>query len=97
MVDEVAQRTLAGSRLERWNRLRRRANDKAGRRNEIAHASIVMHGTTKLEARLHPFWAITTDKPAPKNKGLTAQQLEERAASFTELSVRVLRLYRELQ
>jgi hypothetical protein len=97
MVDEVAKRTLSGKRLARWETLSSRVDKKAKKRNEIAHASIVLHGgTAPLEARLHPYWTITAGKPASKGTGLTVVQLEQRAESFTELSVEILQFYRGL-
>lgn len=97
MVDEVAKRTLSGKRLKAWNTLSGRIGRKANKRNEIAHASIVLHGrTAPLEARLHPYWAITSGKLAARGDGLTVEQLERRAASFTELSVEILQFDKEL-
>ena len=97
MVDTVAQRVLTAKRLDGWNTLRNRISKKADKRNEIAHSAIVMHGrTAPLVARLHPYWAITKDIPAKKGDGLSVQQLNERAASFTDVSIEILDFYRRL-
>jgi hypothetical protein len=97
VVDEVAQRTLKGKRLETWSKLRKRISKKADKRNEIAHAAIVLHGNVApLEARLHPYWSITKGVVAVKGEGLTARDLEQRAVIFTALSVDILDFYRTL-
>ena len=92
MVDAIAQQTLAGQWLQNWDKLRDRIRRRSEKRNQIAHFHLMGHGkpTAPLEMRLHPYWSITRNLPAPKNEGLTAEQLHQRADLFTELSFEVL-------
>jgi hypothetical protein len=94
MVDAVAQMRLSNRRLLRWRTLYNKTKNKAKKRNEIAHFALVHY--PRAGVRLHPYWAIQKGDAAVKGKGLTAEQLEERAQSFTALSVEILRFYRAL-
>jgi hypothetical protein len=94
MVDVVARRILTGRRLKRWDQMHEAIGNKARNRNEIAHFSIMLHGKTTPDARLHPYWSVT--KGTPAGQGLTAKQLEDRAQSFTDLSFEILEFARSL-
>jgi hypothetical protein len=100
MVDAVAQLTLRGKRLRAWDALYERIRKKSKKRNEIAHFSIVLHGNAlsddPLEPRVHPYWSVNKGTQVRKNEGLTPKQLEERARSFIDLSIEILKFHRSL-
>ena len=97
VVDEVATRTLSGKRLSNWNTLKNKISRKSERRNQIAHFSTVIHGkSAPLEARLHPYWAITKWTSAAKGDGFTAADIENLAKAFIDLSQEILRFHHTL-
>jgi hypothetical protein len=84
MIDAVAQRMLRGRQLSRWDALCKKIDKRSKKRNAIAHFTIVLHGrTAPLQARLHPYWAIS--RPTPKNEGLKVTDIEGRRDQFTAL------------